>query len=420
MGHRILILGAGTAGTVMANRLRKSYSEEEATITIVDKDDRHLYQPGLLYIPFGLYTPEQIVKSRPQQVRKGVDYIQQPIDHVDVENDCVYLEGGRKLEYDLLIVATGTRVIPEETEGLTGPGWQEKMFDFYTFDSAVALSKKLATWEGGTLVVNIVDMPIKCPVAPLEFAFLSDWFLHERGIRDKCDIKYVTPLDGAFTKPMASKAFGDLLEQKGVTIVPDFNTGEVDGPAGKLKSFDEKEVDFDLLVTIPVHGGAEFVGRSPGLGDELDFVKVDNSTLQAEVKPNVFAIGDATNVPTSKAGSVAHFMAEVLSENVHLHLAGKPLKSDFDGHANCFIETGFKKGILIDFNYKIEPLPGGFPFGAGPFTLLKESRRNHWGKLAFKWFYWNVILPGKDAPFVGHEMLMRGKRPPSDWKAPVG
>ena len=411
---RIVILGAGTAGTIMANRLEKlnrsAVRAGTMSITIVDQDDTHVYQPGLLFVPFGTYTPDDTVAPRSRQLGKRVAYVQAPIDRVETDEDRVYLADGRTLDYDVLIVATGTRIAPEETEGLMGEGWQQNMFEFYTLEGATALGKALETWDGGRLVLNVVDMPIKCPIAPLEFVFLADDFFKRKGIRDRVEIILATPLDGAFTRPVAAKALGDLLEEKRITLEAEFNTGEVDGPNGKLISWDERVIEFDLLVTVPVHVGQDYVGRSPGLGDDMNFVMTDPNTLQARCKPNVFALGDATDVPTSKAGSVAHFQAEVLTGNIERYLAGEALAPAFDGHANCFIETGRGKAVLIDFNYDVEPLPGRFPFAVGPMPLLKESRINHWGKLAFKWVYWNMLLPGRDIPGVPPAMQMRGKQ----------
>ncbi len=415
MSRKIVILGAGTGGTVMANRLRKRFPAAEAEIVVVDQDDRHVYQPGLLFVPFGLYRPEDIVRPRQVQLKDGVDYRQAKIDRVELETNQVHLVDGTNLPYDVLIVATGTELLPDETEGLTGAGWGERMFEFYTVEGAAALAKALESWGGGRLVVNVVDMPIKCPVAPLEFSFLADWFFHERGIRDKVTITYVTPLDGAFTKPIATKALEGLLSEKNIEIVTEFNTGSVDGEAGKIVSWDDREVPFDLLVSVPLHGGASYIERSPGLGDELNWIPTDLHTLQTKARDNVFALGDATNLPTSKAGSVTHFEAEVLTENIARFLAGEQLEGAYDGHANCFVETGFNKALLIDFNYDVEPLPGKFPFaGVGPMKLLEESRLNHWGKLMFQWFYWHMLLPGSDIPFVGPQMTMTGKIIPKE------
>ncbi len=411
MAKKIVILGGGTGGTLMANRLRKTYDEAELEIAVVDKDDRHVYQPGLLFVPFGLARIEDIVRPRHRQLHRGISFHETEIDNVALDDDRVHLADGTELPYDVLIVATGTRLAPEETEGLTGPGWMERVFTFYTPEGAEALAEALQRFDGGRLVVNIVDMPIKCPVAPIEFAFLADWHLRERGIRDRSEIVLATPLDGCFTKPVASKHLTYLLEEKEIGLEVEFAAGEVDGREGRLVSYDGRENPFDLLVTVPVHSGSEYVSRSPGLGDELGFVPTNPSTLQSLARPNVFALGDATNVPTSKAGSVTHFEGELLSDNIGRFLDGKRLDESYDGHANCFIETGFGKALLIDFNYETEPLPGRFPSAVGPMPLLQESRLNHMGKLMFQWMYWHVLLPGRDIPGISPTMQMKGKKP---------
>jgi sulfide:quinone oxidoreductase len=408
MSKRIVILGGGTGGTLTANRLRKLYKADEVEITVVDENDQHVYQPGLLFVPFGLTHPEDIVRPRGRQLHKGIEFRQVGIDHVDIEADAVHLADGAVLPYDVLVIATGAVLLPDETEGLTGPGWNEKVFTFYDLPGAAALEEALEEFDGGRLVLNVVDLPIKCPVAPLEFCFLADWYFHERGIRDQVDITYVTPLDNAFTKPTAAKTLAGMLDEKGISLVTEFNTGEVDGDGGRLISYDEREVPFDLAVVIPLHGGSPYVGRSEGLGDDLDFVPTDEHTLQSKARPNIFAVGDATTLPASKAGSVTHFEGEVLVENIKRFLAGEELDGSYDGHANCFIETGFHKAMLIDFNYDQEPVPGHFPAAVG-MPLLKESRLNHLGKLMFQWFYWHALLPGRDIPGIKPDMPMAGK-----------
>ena len=413
MTRNLVILGGGTGGTLAANRLRRRFRSDELAITVVDQDDRHVYQPGLLFVPFGLTHVEDIVKPRHRQLRRGISFVQQPVDRVDIDSEAVHLADGTVLDYDVLIVASGARLVPEETEGLTGPGWMDTVFTFYSPEGAAALEAAFATFDGGRVVVNVVDMPIKCPVAPLEFCFLADWYFHERGIRDDVELTYVTPLDGAFTKPVASSALGGMLADRGIGLVTEFNTGEVDGAGGRLISYDEREIPFDLAVVVPLHGGAEYIGRSTGLGDELDFVPTDEHTLQAKAAPNIFVIGDAANVPASKAGSVTHFEGETLVENVARHLAGEPLEAGFDGHANCFIETGFHKALLIDFDYDHEPVAGHYPTRVG-LPLLKESRLNHLGKLLFESVYWHGLLPGREIPGIGASMPTAGKRPPAE------
>lgn len=411
MPRNVVILGGGTGGTLAANRLRRRFSPDELAITVVDQDNRHVYQPGLLFVPFGLSHVEDIVRPRQRQLRRGITFLEQAIDRVEIDAQTVHLEDGTVLAYDVLIIATGARLVTEETEGLTGPGWMDKVFTFYTPEGAAALEAALATFDRGRIVVNVVDMPIKCPVAPLEFCFLADWYFRERGIREDVKLTYVTPLDGAFTRPIASATLGGMLAERDIELVTEFNTGEVDGAGGRLVSFDERDVDFDLAVVVPLHGGASYVGRSPGLGDDLHFVPTDERTLQAKAAPNIFVIGDAANVPASKAGSVTHFEGEALVDNVIRHLDGEPLEARFDGHANCFIETGFHKAMLIDFNYDNEPVPGRYP-GAVGLPLLKESRLSHLGKLMFEPIYWHGLLPGREIPGITAAMPTAGKRRP--------
>jgi sulfide:quinone oxidoreductase len=406
MAHRIVILGGGTGGTLVANRLSRLLGLD-ARITVVDRDDRHIYQPGLLFVPFGLAGAEEIVRSRHEQLRDGIDFRLAEVERVEAGENSVYLADGSFIEYDVLVIATGAVLQPEETEGLR---WGESVHTFYSLDGARALRGALAAFKGGRLVVNIVDMPIKCPVAPLEFCFLADWQLREHGLREDVELTLVTPLDGAFTKPLASERLGALLAKKQITVQSEFATGLVDADAGRIVSWDEREVPFDLLVAIPVHGGPGYVPRSPGLGDELGFIPTDRRTLQCAVAPNVFSIGDAANVPTSKAGSVTHFEGEAVSENIQRFLEGDELTGEYDGHANCFIETGFHKALLIDFDYDTEPLPGRFPDAHVGLPLMAESRLNHIAKLAFQPLYWHVLLPGRDIPGVGSEFHPAAQR----------
>ncbi len=410
--RQLLVLGAGTAGTTVVNKLRHRLEREEWQMTVVDQDDVHLYQPGLLLLPFGVYEPSELVKPRHRFIPDGVGLELGEIDRVDAAANRVLLADGRVLDYDYLVIATGTSPRPDQTPGMAEGQWRKSIFDFYTLDGATALRQKLTAWEGGRLVVHIVEMPIKCPVAPLEFAFLADAFFAERGMRDKVDITYVTPLEGAFTKPIASRHLGGLLADRKIALEGDFMVDRVDPDAKTLVSMDERVVPFDLLVTVPLNMGADFVARS-GLGDELNYVPVDKHTLQSKAHDNVFVIGDASDIPASKAGSVAHFSVELFAENFVDLVEGRPMTHLFDGHANCFIESGHGKGLLIDFNYDTEPLPGKYPVpGIGPFTLLEESYANHWGKLGFRWAYWHLLLPARPLP-VPALMSMAGKHPES-------
>ncbi|MBG7630754.1 MAG: NAD(P)/FAD-dependent oxidoreductase [Bacteroidetes bacterium] len=404
----LVILGAGTAGTMMANHLRPKLQTNKWNITIVDQYKTHYYQPGFLFLPFDIYTEKQVKKVGKKFIPKGVNYIQKKIEQIFPEENKVKLED-ETINYDVLIVATGSKIAPEETEGLLGDLWQKDIFDFYTYEGSLALRNKLRDWEGGKLVVHITEMPIKCPVAPLEFSFLADTYFTKKGMREKVDITYVTPLSGAFTKPTCTKALNYLLEEKDIKIETDFAIESVDNETKEILDYEGKAIPFDLLVTIPTNMGDEVIEKS-GLGDDLNFIPTDHNTLQSKAHENIFVIGDATNVPASKAGSVAHFQGETLTDNILLYIDGYPLKKEFDGHANCFIETGNNKALLIDFNYTTEPVHGTFPFSKiGPLKLLKESVLNHWGKLAFRWIYWNMLLKGIAIPFVSRNMSFKGK-----------
>ncbi len=404
---KLVILGAGCAGTMVANKLRKLLNRDEWSITIIDKDDKHIYQPGLIFIPFGMYKPEEIIRTRSEFISKGINFVVDEIVGVDTATQTVETTAG-KYEYDKIIVCTGVSLAPQEIPGMM-EGWQTKIFDFYTLEGAINLEKKLRTFKEGKMVLNIAEFPYKCPVAPLEFVYLADWYFTERGVRDKIDIHFVTPMTGAFTKPKASAYFTKVMKEKNIRVTAEFILAEVDSANGKLISAAGDEIEWDLLVSIPPNVGARYLVNSKISMDEVGYVKTNNHTLQAENHKNMYVLGDTTTIPTSKAGSVAHFSAEVMVENFMREIHGEPVRPDYDGHSNCFIETGFGKASLIDFNYKYEPLPGKFPLpGLGPFSLLGDTKTNHWGKMMFKWVYWNKLLTGEELPLEA-QMSLAGK-----------
>ncbi|MDY0253792.1 MAG: FAD/NAD(P)-binding oxidoreductase [Tenuifilaceae bacterium] len=406
---RILILGGGTAGTIMANKLHKALNQNEWDITLVERDKVHYYQPGLLFIPFGIYGREDVIKPKSNFFPSRVNVIFSEVDRIDADNSRVLLKEGETLEYDYLIIATGTHIRPDETPGMLGNLWRKSIFDFYTLEGALALRHHLKSWEGGKLVVAITELPFKCPVAPLEFTFLAEAYFTEMGIRDKVDITFATPLPGAFTKPIATQMLSGLLAQKNINVETEFYIERIDNEKKTLVSYDQKELPFDLLAIVPMNIGDEMIERS-GLGDDMNYVPTDKHTLQSKSHPNIFVLGDASDIPTSKAGSVAHFASDILFENIMSLIEGRPMTASFDGHANCYIETGYGKGALIDFNYETEPLPGSYPLpGIGPFWLLKNTRINHYGKLIFRWIYWHILLKGKEMPLES-EMSMAGKQ----------
>ncbi|OJX37918.1 MAG: oxidoreductase [Chloroflexi bacterium 44-23] len=405
---KIVILGAGTAGTMVANHLNKVMDRSQWNITIVDQDPIHYYQAGYVFVPFGLANEKRLVKPKSKYIPDSVKMVQASIELIDAPNNQVQLANNSVLDYDYLIICTGTDIYPEETPGLAEHEWGKSIHSFYTLQTSVDLRRAIRDFQGGRIVVNVVENPIKCPVAPMEFLMLADAYFTKQGIRDRVELIYATPLSGAFTKPIASKRIGDLLEKKNIIVEPDFYIERADPDAKKIISYDEREINYDLLVSIPLNKGADVIGKS-GLGDDLNYSPVNPHTFLSDKFQNIFVLGDASNAPTSKAGSVAHYAVDLFSENFKHYTEGKNLTETFDGHANCFIESGYGKGVLLDFNYEQEPLPGRFPIPViGPFSLLQESFLNHWGKLSFEWMYWNILMRGFKIP-LSPTLSMAGK-----------
>ncbi|PIE61501.1 MAG: oxidoreductase [Desulfobacterales bacterium] len=402
----VLILGAGAGGTIVVNMLRKALPASELRITIIDRDERHHYQAGYLFIPFGIYSPEEVIKPKKAFIPQGVEFVVDQILKIDPQNRRVETQAGC-YNYDWLVIATGCDIAPSEIEGMTD-AWRTDVFDFYTLEGATALYKKLKYFSSGKVVVNIAEVPFKCPIAPLEFVFMADWFFQVNGVRDKVDIELVTPLDNVFTKPVAANALAQFAHQKNIKITPYFDIACVNAKEKTIESHKGEKVGYDLLVAIPPNMGATVLIDSQ-ISDPVGFVPTDDHTLKAEGMDRVFVIGDTANVPTSKAGSVAHYMAYTLVDNIVREMDGHHALPKFDGHATCFLASGFEKAILLDFNYKVEPLPGKFPFpGMGPFSMLKESMSNYWGKMMFRWVYWNLMMKGLDLP-LEPQMNLAGK-----------
>ena len=404
-----LILCAGTGGTMMANKLVKRLDPKEWKIILVDKDETHYYQPGFLFLPFEYYKPEEVYQPKKKFVPSGVEFILSDVELIEPEANKVTLAKDKKvIHYDQLLIATGTDIHPEEVDGMLD-GWRQNIFDYFTFDGAMALREFLKNFKGGRVVLNIKEMPIKCPVAPLEFVYLADYFFTQKGMRNKVDLIFTTPLSGPFTKPVSNKLLGDVMTKKGIHTEAEFDVMEVDAAKNIIRGYDGRELEYDLLVSIPTNMGSDVIKRS-GMGDDLYFVPTNKDTLRSEKYENIWVIGDAANIPASKAGSVVHYAAETLIENILDALEGRPLSHKYDGHSTCHILSGFNKSLLIDFSYDTEPLTGLYPFPViGPFPLLKESWFNYIGKLSFKWIYWNIMLRGIPFP-LPPEYSIAGKK----------
>lgn len=327
---KLVILGHGTGGTIIATKMREKLPEKEWQITVIDRDWQHHYQPGWLFIPFGIYTPDDCVKPKAKYVPAGVNFILDEITEIDPVGKQVKTKRDTH-PYDWLVVATGCRIVPEEVEGMT-EGMGGDVHNFYSQDGAVALHEKLKYFDRGRVVINIAELPFKCPVAPLEFAFMADWYFTKNGVRDNIEIELVTPLSAAFTKPVAAEVLGHIAEEKNIKVTPNFQIAQVDNGKKIIKSYGGEEVPYDLLVAIPPNFGAQIIIDS-GMGDPMGYVDTDHNTLKAKNFDYVYVVGDATNVPTSKAGAVAHYEADTILENLVREIDGQPPLPNYDGHA---------------------------------------------------------------------------------------
>jgi len=411
--RNIVVLGAGTGGVIVANMLSHKLNQKEWKITVIDKAAEHHYQPGNLFIPFKLYgyeTREHIARDITDPLPKSADFIKAEVKLIDHKNKKVVSTRGSH-DYDWLVVALGCQAVVDEVDGLPETYGKNGVHSFYHLDAALAMQPDMEKMESGKLVIDIADMPIKCPVAPIEFAFLSDYYFALKGVRDKIDISLVTPYSGAFTKPNANRVLTKIAWDKHIHIVPNFALERVDGENHSIHSYEGTTVEYDLLCIIPPNLGPRVIDDS-GLGDGTGYALTDPKTLKHRKADFIYLLGDNTNVSTSKAGSVAHFEAETVVENLLLEIEGKKPRPSFDGHSNCYIESGYHKALLIDFNYDMEPLEGKFPMPVvGPFDLLKETYMNHMGKIMFDWIYWNMLLPGylPMVPMLPSQMNFVGK-----------
>lgn len=372
MTTRILIVGAGMGGTIVANGLARSLSNElrngDASLTILGTTPDHLYQPGLLYVPFGRAREQELCRKERGILERRINFLLDPAKRIDVDNNCVEAQSGKTYRYDYLVIATGSRLAPEMI-----PGLSEGAHQFYDLDGARKTRDALDEFDGGRIVINI-NVPHKCPVAPLEITLMLEEYLRERGLGEKSEILYTYPIGRLHgLEPVANWAAPEF-DRRGIQYETFFNTKEVDPEKKTITSEEGETFSYDLLITIPPHKGAAVIEDS-GLGDS-GWIPTDQNTLLREGSDNVFVVGDTTNIPISKAGSTAHFEADTVIQNItHLVQEGRWARQ-YDGKVFCFIETGMNSGTYIWFNYETPPNP------------TPPSQMIHWAKLAYNRMYW--------------------------------
>lgn len=389
----VVIIGGGTGGTVTANSLVRRLDSKEFRITVIDYSARHYYQPGFVSLTLGKVPNPLLWRWRRQTFLPGIRFLQDKVTAVDPVAKTVSTQT-KQISYDYLILATGCECRPELVEGMAqGTVLNTGIYSFYTLAWARRLRRALQTFDHGRLVVHISEFPIRCPVAPIEFALKADHYFFEHRVRDDIDIKIVTPQSQVFEQPVAARNLSNLLRLRDIEVQPDFVVRHIDAEEKRMYAYDGKVVDYDILVTIPPMRGQQFIVDSE-LGDEMGFVHPDLETLQHREYPDIFVIGDTADLPTSKAGSASVYQSRVLVSNLLDYMAGRPMIRHYDGHAMCIVDTGYNKSTVIDRSYTVPAVTGKwiFPY-LGPMSLLKQTRMNHLIK-RFMFVFYSVLMVG--------------------------
>ena len=372
---RILVVGGGTGGTILANNLSRRLASEirarKVWITMLSASDRHMYQPGLLYVAFGQMTPDQLYRDQASMLDPCIDFHVDPVTEFEFDKNAVRTEGGKTYNYDILVIATGARIVPEEV-----PGLKEGSETFFTEESAVRMHKRLMEFQGGTVAMT-VSIPHKCPVAPVEAMFMMHDFFKARGIRDKVKLRYHYPVNAVHATRNVAQWAKPEFDKAGIEYETLFNLREVDPVKKIIYSEEGTELEYDLLIAIPPHRGSEIADKN-NLG-QGGWIPTDRFKLTMDGRDNVYVIGDAANIPVSKTGSAAHYEAEVLSENIASVLkTGTPVR-EYDGRVYCFIEAGYDRATYNSFDYVNLP------------DLKPASKSIHWFKVAYNQMYWTSV-----------------------------
>ena len=371
---KILIVGGGMGGTILANNLARRLAPElrsgKVQIGMLSASDKHMYQPGLLYLCLGRMTPDELYRDQASLLEPGIDFKVDPVETFELDQNRVKTKSGATYGYDILVIATGSRAVPDMI-----PGLAENAETFYTEESAVKMFKRLQTFQGGRVVIA-VGVPHKCPMAPLEIVFMLHDYFKDRGIRDKVQLHYTYPVGRVHTLENVAKWAAPEMDRLGITYETLFNMKQVDGANKVVKSEEGSEAKYDLLITIPAHKGMEVIEKNKlGAGG---FIPTNKTQLTMEGRKNVYVVGDTTNIPISKAGSTVHYQCETLGENIAAIVKlGAPVR-EHDGKVFCFIEVGKDRATYAQFNYTTPPDP------------KPPTKAVHWFKMAYNKLYWTT------------------------------
>jgi sulfide:quinone oxidoreductase len=384
MPAEVVVLGGGVGGTLAANLLDKSLGRD-VHVTVVDPTGMHDYQPGYLYVALGQAKGHWLSREERSLLRSGVDLAIEEAIRIHPDAGTVQLGRGGSLSWDYLVIATGARLVPDQV-----PGLSEGSFEFYSLAGAERLSQELRHFRGGRIKVGIAGIPYKCPPAPVEFTFMVDGYLRDRDLRERSEVELLSPLNRAFTIESASKLIQPIMEKRGIGLTTFFNVESVDPSAHTVESLEGEKQEYDLLVLVPPHEGAGVI-KTSNLGDASGWLPTDRTTLNVDEYDNVFALGDATNLPISKSGSTAHFEAPVIASRIASLVKGTAPKTNYGGRVMCFLETGDGKATSLRFDYEHPPVPP------------KPNRAWHVAKWLFNRLYWETVPQGRlpeRAPFT--------------------
>ena len=374
---KVVVLGGGVGGTIVANLLAKRFRPEEAEGTLVDKTGKHVYQPGFVYVAFGRTKPKSLVRDERKLLRKRVRLVIGEAVRIDPAGRKVHLADGIALDYDRLVIALGARLVPDEL-----PGYAEAAHHFYSLEGALKLKEALRAFRGGRIVVTVASVPYKCPPAPSEAACQLDYYFTKKKLRDKVAIHFLSPLSRVFPLEPVNPVVEQIFAKHDIQSTIFFNVESIDTNAKTVTSIEGETVPYDLLLMIPPHRGAKVVEDS-GLGDRGGWLPTDKHTLRTKAHPEIFGLGDCTDVPVSKSGAAAHFQAKVIAESIAADLTGQPATARYDGHVMCYCDAGYHKGISMSFDYEHPPVPP--PLG------LKD-----WlGKMVLNKVYWYLVPSGR-------------------------
>ena len=384
MPARVVVLGGGVGGTLVANLLDKELGRE-ARVTVVDPTGMHVYQPGFLYAALGQATGRWLARDERLLLRRDVGLVIEAASRVDGDQGVVELERGGSLPFDYLVLATGARLVPEQVPGMT-----EGAHEFYSLAGALRLREALRAFDGGHIVIGIAGIPYKCPPAPVEFTLMLDEHLRKRGVRDRSRITLASPLNRAFTIESASKLVQPIMAERGIELATFFNVESVDPAAQVVSSLEGEKSSYDLLVLVPPHRGQIVVDDS-GLGGPGGWIPTDPATLQHRSAERIFAMGDATDLPISKSGSTAHYEAPVVASRIASLVRGTAPRESYGGKVMCFLEVGGGRTTVLRFDYEHPPVPP------------QPSRHWHMAKWMFNRLYWATVPKGRIPEFRSHK-----------------